>query len=350
MLCPTLYIMSMEKSKNNKNMPLPALIAAAGAVANGAMQFLTNSKQTRLAREMADRQERRQDYLTANSALFDRLAKAKAGYNPMADMGYPNVTAPTNTAPTLQSPQMDFTSVASLLQQAPLVKAQAEKTKADADLVKAQEEETRSRIPQNQAKTQEIIANTANLLEQNGILKFQSSTQKEQFDKSMANLFADTELKLSQKNIADWETEIKKYDWNIYDQTLQERKETYIEMLNNLRADTALKDSERRYNIQRINESVANVAFTYAQKRRLEKLLEPEFNKLTNDADLSKEQTSFVIAQASFVHTQEDWYEFQQMLKSMGVSKDMIEKVGRYTPFGRFTPSNLRKHSKGGIR
>lgn len=135
----------MEKSKNNKTMPIPALIAAAGAVANGAMQFLTNSKQTRLAREMADRQERRQDYLTANSALFDRLAKAKAGYNPMADMGYPNVSAPTNSAPTLTSPQMDFTSVASLLQQAPLVKAQAEKTKAEADAQNILNERERSK-------------------------------------------------------------------------------------------------------------------------------------------------------------------------------------------------------------
>lgn len=340
----------MDKSKINKTMPVPALIAAAGAVANGAMQFLTNSKQTRLAREMADRQERRQDYLTANSALFDRLAKAKAGYNPMADMGYPNVTAPTNSAPTLTSPQMDFTSVASLIQQAPLVKAQAEKTKADADLVKAQEEETRSRIPQNQAKTKEIIANTANLLEQNGILKFQNATQKEQFDKSMSNLFADTELKLTNKDVANWDAEIKKLDWNLYDQTALERKETYIEALNNLRADTSLKDSEKRLNMQRINESVANVAFTYAQKKRLETLLIPELNKLTNDGKLSEEQAHFVIAQASFVRTQEDWYEFQQMLKSMGVSKDMIQKVGKFTPFSRYSPANKLKHAKGGIR
>lgn len=118
---------------------VPAIIAGVSALAGAGSQIATNKANIRNQNFLWNEQNARQDFLNANGALIKRQSMDKAGLNVNSDYGYsPNVTANVPTSAQQQAPQLDMSTLAQLVQQAPLVDAQAKKTKEEARNLKIQ--------------------------------------------------------------------------------------------------------------------------------------------------------------------------------------------------------------------
>lgn len=322
---------------------MSAGIGAMFSLLNMALQERTNSRNIQNQNELFQKQIEHQDRLNANGALMQKQGLERAGLNVLSQFGpNMNLQAPTPSMVQQQAPQAD-SSFVQLLQQQPLIDAQVRK-------LDAERQETLSRIPLNDANTRNIIQNTANALEQNGILKFQNATQEQQFYATMANLFADTQVKAANAENVNWDNMLKDLEYQLEEASLDTRKQIYAQTLADITASAELKQEEKRLTIQKINESVANVAFTNAQIHRLNTLLDAEFKKLNYDAEQSHQQGLFIMAQASMVRTQQEWIEFDKMLQSLGISKKAITELGKLTPFGKYRPKTKTSYNKSGIR
>lgn len=128
-------------------------------LANLAGTLITNKQNVDLQREINQKnienqwqlfraQNARQDYLNANQDLIKRQSLQRAGLNVNSEFGgYPNiatnsVSPAVQNAPVMNAP--DFSTFATLLQNAPLVKAQARKENADAERQEIENERERS--------------------------------------------------------------------------------------------------------------------------------------------------------------------------------------------------------------
>lgn len=118
-----------------------ALIAGAsallGAGASAVSSNSINKKNIRNQNELWEKQKAYQNWLNANGALVQRQAQSRAGLNPNADFGTSaHLQTPSPSRADLQMP--DFSaipqggqSVAQMIQQQPLINAQAQKTMSE---------------------------------------------------------------------------------------------------------------------------------------------------------------------------------------------------------------------------
>ena len=318
-------------------------IAGASALINGYLQHRANKQNIQNQNALWNEQLRQQNFLNANGALIQRQALQRAGLNPNAEFGTSaNLQSPTPQKSDVVAPRLDTQGIAQMIQQQQLIDAQAENLKANTGKTEAETNKINE-------ETKQVIQETANLLETNGILKFQNETQRDQFSASMANMLADTDLKSAQTYNVNRDSDLKELEYKLEDASLDTRKEIYVATLNDLIASKDLKESEKALAVARVNESVANASFTSAQERRLDKLLDEEYEGLQLDNEVKRQQKLFVKAQATFVTTQEQWFEYTKMLEGLGHSKKFIEQMWKYPPFSRFAPKGL-KGMKGGIR
>ncbi len=115
------------------------------AIASGAASllssFVNNEMQKETNQQMIDNQwqmfraqNERQDYLNENQDLIKRNSLKRAGMNVNAEFGgYPNLNTNAVSQPQLGVSQIDGATLANLMQQAPLIEAQARKLNADAE-------------------------------------------------------------------------------------------------------------------------------------------------------------------------------------------------------------------------
>lgn len=132
---------------------------AVAGLANMAGTLITNRQNADLQREINKKnvenqwqlfraQNARQDYLNANQDLIKRQSLQRAGLNVNSEFGgYPNiatnsVSSAVQNAPVMNAP--DLSTFATLLQNAPLVKAQARKENADAERQEIENEHTKT--------------------------------------------------------------------------------------------------------------------------------------------------------------------------------------------------------------
>lgn len=115
-----------------------AIAALLGTAMNAAYQDKQNEENRQAQNDMLTRQQNFQRELNANSALVQMQSLKKAGLSPNLLSGNPayNATASLGDSSSQQAPQIDVSAISSLLQQQPLVDAQARKDNAEA---KAQE-------------------------------------------------------------------------------------------------------------------------------------------------------------------------------------------------------------------
>lgn len=228
-----------------KQVPLIPIAMAAASIGSSVYNTLSGKATNRQALENQDKlyrqQKEQQDYLNANGALIKRQSMERAGLNPNADYGYsPNLTASTPSPAQLSAPQfnMDMNSVMSLLQlmqQKPVLDADARQKNADAEKQELQNDITKAEIGANpggvadigERKYQISVANFEALLQkQNADMaedRLRQMVAEGQFKDSkvanaliqmpyreyrylfnqVKNLMADTELKKSNKEFID---------------------------------------------------------------------------------------------------------------------------------------------------
>lgn len=113
---------------------VPAIMSAAQAVYNGISTARNNKRNIENQNMLWQAQQRQQNFLNANGALIKRQSLERAGLNPMSDFGYsPNVTASVPSPAQQTAPQIDLSPLMALVQQKPVVDANARKTNADAE-------------------------------------------------------------------------------------------------------------------------------------------------------------------------------------------------------------------------
>lgn len=135
---------------------VPALVAAAPAIASAissAVNFISgnhaNRANIRNQNELLKKQYQMQQELNANGALVQKQGLERAGMNVLSQFGpNMNLSAPTPSKSDIIAPQADLSGVvqmAQMMQQQPLVKAQADKTQAEADAQNILNERERSK-------------------------------------------------------------------------------------------------------------------------------------------------------------------------------------------------------------
>lgn len=129
-------------------MPISAIANGVASLANYASQNATNEANRRNQQELLRETQRFQREENLNMYTTLRRSLERAGLNVNSQFGgYPTTSSPSGSLAQMQAPQIDLSGSAALLQQAPLVMAQAEKTKAEAD----------AQIIENQRKRTEDI-------------------------------------------------------------------------------------------------------------------------------------------------------------------------------------------------
>lgn len=140
---------------------------AVAGIANMIGTQIANSENVRMQKEINQRnidnqwqmfhaQNVRQDYLNRNQDLIKRQSLVGAGLNVNSEFGgYPNIS--TNSIPfaeqkAVQVQPIDATLFAQMLQQAPLVKAQARQTNADAEAQEIENKRMKSEDAQYSAE------------------------------------------------------------------------------------------------------------------------------------------------------------------------------------------------------
>lgn len=313
-----------------------AAIAGGASILNAMMQQGTNSEMIAQQRKLLGDQQKFQREMNEDMYSTYRRSLEKAGLNINSELGgFPNTASSVPAGPNLQAPQLDGVSVAQLIQNKPLVEAQA-------DLAHAQAEETRSRIPQNEANTKKIVADTLNALEQNGILHFENETQRQKFQIWQQQQFADIDFKEAQTSNVNIDTRIKDFESQLFEATFDDRKRYYAELVNEIINRQDLQDAEKQQAVANASKAYADASFTRAQEHRLRTLLSDELKKVQAEWYKSDQEgkrvgfsIDYLIAQCGMINKQAEWIDFEKYLKSLGFAGSVIAQILKFTPYGR---------------
>ena len=112
---------------------VPAIMSAAQAIYNGVSTARNNRRNIENQNMLWQEQKAQQQMLNATGALVKRQSMERAGFNPNADFGYsPNLTVSTPTPAQQTAPQVDLSPLLALVQQAPVMQADARQKNAEA--------------------------------------------------------------------------------------------------------------------------------------------------------------------------------------------------------------------------
>lgn len=153
---------------------IPAAMAVGSAI-SAISQDSANDENVKAQKEINERniqnqwrlwraENTRQDYLNANQASFYRNSMAKAGLNLNSDLGGFSPNMATNTPPSAEAkaptvnPLFDSSlgaTMAQMVQQTPLIRAQADKTHEEAEAIRI--ENNRNRTEDTQYSIEDMI-------------------------------------------------------------------------------------------------------------------------------------------------------------------------------------------------
>lgn len=159
-------------------MPIPALVAAAPAIAtalSSAINFISgghaNRANIRNQNELLRKQFNMQQELNANGALVQKQGLERAGMNVLSQFGPNlNLSAPSPSKSDIIAPQADLSGLAQMaqmMQQQPLVDAQAKVASEQAEAQRIENERNKSKdlVIRNQTLIDNVVKN-GNLTDQ----------------------------------------------------------------------------------------------------------------------------------------------------------------------------------------
>lgn len=222
-----------------------------------------------------------------NLKMYSTLRKSLegAGFNVNSAFGgYPTSTAPSSSMASKVAPQIDSVGIASLLQQAPLIKAQARKDNADAE---SQEiENKRKKSEDNAFKFYDILESYNNATDDNKKEQYKNQLQevdvvphnKGWFESRKA--WREFQTQVQELSARDFKAKLDKLVWSgqfdnqevvnaLQKMPLPEYNKV-CEEVRNLIKDRAVMDSVKALNDQKTSESKANEEMIKFQKKLAE--------------------------------------------------------------------------------
>lgn len=306
-----------------------AVLSGVASFANMIQQSKINSDNILNQNRLLEKQQQFQKNENLNMYRNLRSSLEKAGMNVNSAFGgYPTTSSPSSPLAQLQSSPVDAVGIGQLLQQSQLNESQVEKNKAEADKAKAEA----LKVGED-TKTSQL---------NNIMLDFENSKLQEKYDIFMNHQLAEigkltaetdyTELKLTYQDLEN------KYEVAAFDDKLTLLKETIAK----IQADRNLTNEQKKTEVARQTLAYANAAESRAKVKEIFALLDAKWNLLKAQEQNQREQSftefdkrQLLGIQALMVKTEQEWVDYQNLLKTFGVPVANIIKIGRALGFGK---------------